>query len=74
MVGKPDERSGEQVVAFAAGRGVTEQMILDHCSSSLARFKRPTEVHLLEELPRGATGKIKKGALRRLTSTAEVSP
>ncbi len=74
VVGKPDERSGEQVVAFAAGRGVTEQMILDHCSSSLARFKRPTEVHLLEELPRGATGKIKKGALRRLTSTAEVSP
>jgi acyl-coenzyme A synthetase/AMP-(fatty) acid ligase len=30
----------------------------------LARFKRPRVVKIVEELPRGATGKVQKGVLR----------
>jgi long-chain acyl-CoA synthetase len=66
VVGRPDERSGEQVVAFVAGTGLAVDPILQHCAERLARFKRPAEVRLLDTLPQGATGKIKKGALRQL--------
>ena len=37
-------------------------------AARLARFKRPAEVRLLPALPRGATGKVKKGILRQLTA------
>jgi long-chain acyl-CoA synthetase len=69
VVGRPDERSGEQVVAFVAGTGLTAEPILEHCAVRLARFKRPAEVRLLDVLPQGATGKIRKGALRQLMNS-----
>jgi long-chain acyl-CoA synthetase len=69
VLGRPDERSGERVVAFLAGTGITEEEILEHCRQRLARFKRPVAVHLLDELPRGATGKIRRGSLRQLLSS-----
>jgi long-chain acyl-CoA synthetase len=71
VVGRPDERSGEQVVAFVAGTGLAVDSILEHCAERLARFKRPAEVRLLDTLPQGATGKIKKGALRQLAHTPQ---
>jgi acyl-coenzyme A synthetase/AMP-(fatty) acid ligase len=37
---------------------------LQHCESRLARFKRPGSVRLVDELPRGITGKVQKGILR----------
>ncbi|MET1008079.1 MAG: class I adenylate-forming enzyme family protein [Propionibacteriaceae bacterium] len=69
VIGRPHERTGEQVVAFVAGTGISDEQIMDHCTERLARFKRPAEVFEVSELPRGATGKIKKGALRQLMST-----
>jgi acyl-coenzyme A synthetase/AMP-(fatty) acid ligase len=41
-------------------------MIMEHCESRLAKFKRPTVVRVVDELPRGATGKVQKGHLRRV--------
>jgi long-chain acyl-CoA synthetase len=73
VVGRPDDRSGEQVIAFVVGTGLTAELILEHCTERLARFKRPVEVRLLDALPQGATGKIKKGALRQLVSTPQQS-
>lgn len=64
VVGAPDDRTGEHAVVFVAGSGVTAEQVLEHCAERLARFKRPAAVVLLPELPRGATGKIQKGALR----------
>jgi long-chain acyl-CoA synthetase len=66
VVGRPAGRSGEEVVAFASGTGISAAQISEHCAARLARFKRPAEVHVVDELPRGATGKIRKGALRQL--------
>lgn len=63
--------TGEDVVAFVAGIGLSPEVIIEHCATTLARFKRPTAVYLLNELPRGATGKVKKGALRRLMATPD---
>ncbi|HEX8488345.1 MAG TPA: AMP-binding protein [Propionibacteriaceae bacterium] len=70
VIGQPDERTGEQVVAFVVGAIVSEDEVTEHCASRLARFKRPTEVRLLTALPRGATGKVKKGVLRQLRAAS----
>ncbi|HEY5822477.1 MAG TPA: AMP-binding protein [Propionibacteriaceae bacterium] len=65
VVGAPDARTGEHVVAFVAGPGLDEDAIRAHCEIRLAKFKRPHVIKVLNELPRGATGKILKGELRR---------
>jgi len=67
VVGRPDARTGEQVVAFVQGRGLTADRVEDHCGRRLARFKRPALVQVVDTLPRGATGKIRKGELREMT-------
>lgn len=65
VLGTPFESSGERVVAFVEADGVDEERIMEHCRTRLARFKQPSLVYLVPQLPRGATGKIRKGALRR---------
>ena len=65
VLGRPDPNTGEQVVAFVTGAGLTAEAVQEHCSGRLARFKRPGLVKVLDTLPRGATGKVQKGLLRR---------
>lgn len=71
VVGRPDLRSGEQVVAFvvpADGADPDElsREVDAYCAGRLARFKRPAVVSVVAELPRGATGKVRKGLLRAM--------
>ena len=61
VVGRPYRRTGEQVVAFVTGAGLTVEAIMEHCADRLAKFKRPSLVQLVDELPRGVTGKVQKG-------------
>jgi long-chain acyl-CoA synthetase len=69
VVGRPRRRTGEQVVAFVTGAGVSVETINDHCADRLAKFKRPSLVHIVDELPRGITGKVRKGVLRGMLWT-----
>ncbi len=64
VVGRPHRRTGEQVVAFVTGPDVSVEMIKEHCADRLAKFKRPSLVHVVDELPRGVTGKVRKGVLK----------
>jgi long-chain acyl-CoA synthetase len=67
VIGKPDERLGEEVVAVVvlrAGAGLTEQEIIDYCKERLAAYKYPREVRFRSELPKGPSGKILKIELR----------
>jgi len=64
VVGRPDWRTGEQVVAFVSGAGLSAAAVNEHCANRLAKFKRPSRVQILDDLPRGVTGKIQKGVLR----------
>jgi acyl-coenzyme A synthetase/AMP-(fatty) acid ligase len=61
VVGLPDERWGELVVAYVvpAGAGVTAAEADAHCLASpmLADYKRPRAYRFVESLPRNATGK-----------------
>jgi len=66
-VGRPDWRSGEQVVAFVSGAGLSPAVINEHCANRLAKFKRPRHIQIVDELPRGITGKVRKGVLRDMS-------
>ena len=67
VVGQPSAASGERVAAFVTGE-VTADDVQAHCERRLARFKRPAVVTVVDELPRGVTGKTRKGELRRMLS------
>ncbi|MGN6250792.1 MAG: long-chain-fatty-acid--CoA ligase [Marmoricola sp.] len=67
VVGKPDERLGEEVVAYVAlrpGAATTPDDITAYCRERLAAYKYPREINLLDTLPKGPTGKILKRELR----------
>ncbi len=66
VVSAPDEKWGEVPKAFVLlkpGSTLTEVDIINHCKENLARFKAPKKVEF-RELPKTATGKIKKFELR----------
>ncbi len=67
VVGKPHEKWGEVPVAFVVpteGSMLTSQEVLDFARSKMAHFKAPKEVMIIDEFPRGGTGKIMKSVLR----------
>ncbi|WP_395687738.1 alpha-hydroxy-acid oxidizing protein, partial [Aestuariivirga sp.] len=67
----PDALLGE-VVGLAIegdGHGLSESEVRDHCRARLASYKVPKTVVFLAELPRTATGKIRKSALAELVQT-----
>jgi long-chain acyl-CoA synthetase len=69
VVGAPDEKYGEVVVAHVAlrnGASITEEELLAFLEQRLARYKLPTRIHLREGLPKNAVGKIVKEELRKV--------
>jgi long-chain acyl-CoA synthetase len=69
VLGVPHPYTGEAVKALVVrtpGSRLTAEDVIAHAASSLARFKCPTAVEFVPELPRGATGKVRKGRLREL--------
>ena len=66
VVAAPDDTWGEVPAAFVVlrpGSAVTEADLAEHVKSRIARFKAPKSV-TFGELPKTATGKIQKFALR----------
>ena len=73
VIGQPDARRGEQPVAFVApNEGVTldEKSLQQFVRGKLADYKVPRRVTVLGALPRNATGKILKNALRQLAQAS----
>jgi 2-furoate---CoA ligase len=68
VVGEPDEKWGERVVAFvvAADASVTAAALDRHCreSADLANFKRPRRIVFVKTIPKTASGKILRRLLR----------
>ena len=67
VVGARNAAGLEEVVAFvvpAAGASPKPQELETHCRERMASFKRPRQIHIVEGLPKTATGKIKRFALR----------
>ncbi len=67
VIGIPHKFKGETVKAFIVLRDnetATEDEMIDFCKGRLARFKVPSAVEFLDELPRSAVGKILHRELR----------
>ena len=59
----PHAKLGEEVAAaivLREGEEVTEREIRDFASQRLADFKVPRKVVILDEIPKGATGKLQR--------------
>lgn len=68
VIGVPDAETGEAVVAYVvpadAARTHLEEAVQAHTVVRLARFKQPTRIEVVDELPLTVTGKVQKGRLR----------
>jgi acyl-CoA synthetase (AMP-forming)/AMP-acid ligase II len=67
IIGIPDERWGEAVKAVvvpAPGAQLSAADVIAFCRTRLARYQCPASVDFVQELPRNATGKVLKRALR----------
>ncbi len=67
VVGFESLLTGQAVKAYVVLKGdsaVSEEDLLTHCRRNLARFKCPSMIDFVAELPRSATGKVRKGTLR----------
>jgi long-chain acyl-CoA synthetase len=67
VIGVPDDAQGEEVkavIALKPGTTATEQDIISYCREHLALYKYPRIVEFRDSLPKGATGKILKKALK----------
>ncbi|NDH22438.1 MAG: long-chain fatty acid--CoA ligase [Actinobacteria bacterium] len=61
VVGVPHPHTGESVKAFIVaepGRVLEEDDLIEWCATELARYKCPTKIDLVDEIPRGLGGKI----------------
>ncbi len=73
VIGLPDERLGEitaAIIQLKEGMTATEEEIREFCMA-LPRYKRPKKI-IFAEIPRNATGKIQKNALRERYDAARL--
>lgn len=71
VVGRPDDRLGEVVVAFvqsAKGVEVAAEDLLDLCRANLASFKVPSEICFVEAFPRSPLGKIARSQVQTMAT------
>jgi fatty-acyl-CoA synthase len=67
VIGRPDDRWGEAVVAFVvlrAGSTLSLAELRAWCEGRLARYKQPQALQVVDSLPRTALGKVTKHVLR----------
>lgn len=68
VVGRPDDRLGERVVAFVQpvdGESPDPEELLEVCRAQLARYKVPDTITFVDGFERTPMGKIRKTALRQ---------
>lgn len=73
VVGVPDERSGELVVAFVTvkpGDQPDEETLREACAEYLVAYKMPGRIEFLEKLPLTPAGKVDRMALRAMALEA----
>jgi len=61
VVGVPHPHTGEAVKAYVvprSGRAIEEDDLIDWCATELARYKCPSKIDEVDELPHGLGGKV----------------
>ena len=68
-IGVPDPLYGEEVAAYVVlkdGEQVTAEEIIDFCRQHLADYKCPKSVRIVDDIPKGPTGKLLKRELGKM--------
>ena len=69
-VGIPDDQYGEEIMCCCVLKpdcACTEEELREHCRQHLGEFKTPKVIKLMNDLPKGPSGKIQRLKLRELT-------
>jgi long-chain acyl-CoA synthetase len=67
-IGIPDPLYGEEVAAFVVlkdGSKVGEADLVNHCTERLADYKCPKSIRIVNDIPKGPTGKLLKRELAK---------
>jgi long-chain acyl-CoA synthetase len=67
VVGKPDPRLGEEVVAFVSlrpGASATQDELTTFAKERLAANKYPREIRIVDQVPLTSVGKLDRKRLR----------
>jgi len=70
VVGVPDLKYGEQVVAWvklAEGARLTQEDIQEFCAGKIASYKIPRHIKLVDRFPLTVTGKVQKFRMREIS-------
>jgi long-chain acyl-CoA synthetase len=76
VVGRPDERQGEEIVAIVAvnpGASVTEADLIDYARERIGRHKYPRAIRVVPAVPLTSVGKTDRKAVRQLLSEQPAS-
>ncbi|OBJ49643.1 acyl-CoA ligase FadD12 [Mycobacterium asiaticum] len=71
VIGVDDEQYGQRLAAFVVlepGASANEETLKQHVRENLANYKVPRSITVLDELPRGSTGKILRNELKARVS------
>ena len=69
VIGVPDEKYGEEIVAFIVktpGQELAEETLIEFAKSKMTPFKAPSQVKFIEGLPKSLVGKVLKKELRKM--------
>jgi fatty-acyl-CoA synthase len=68
VIGVPDEKYGEEIMAWIRMRPgaepLTAESLRAYCAGQLAHYKIPRYVHVVDEFPMTVTGKVRKVEMR----------
>jgi fatty-acyl-CoA synthase len=70
VVGVPDTRYGEELVAWVSlrpGATLSRDELAAYCDGKIARYKVPRYLHITEEFPTTVTGKVMKYKMREMS-------
>jgi len=66
VIGVPHPEKGEAVSCYVVRKdpALSEEEVMEYCRERLAKYKLPSSIEFLEELPKNTTGKILRRALK----------
>jgi acyl-CoA synthetase (AMP-forming)/AMP-acid ligase II len=71
VIGVDDEQYGQRLAGFVVlnpGGSATPDTLKQHVRENLANYKVPREIAVVDELPRGSTGKVLRAELQSKVS------